>query len=166
MLKKLFILLIVVATIHVAVKRGPEIYRDYFTSIYSAENCRIEISPSFRYKDDGLLKAIEFMRENSPEYYGKMCQYVTAIEATDQCNSAATACAFGGTKIGIVRNLERFDTPQIATLLVHETCHFHQGHTATPESYRDPNYLSGREAECDSEDEKFRQKVGGQPLGG
>ncbi len=109
-------------------------------------NCNIDIPPSLHYNSRDIKTAIEVIKTNSPEYYKKLCSYVATISKTNECDYNSTACAYGENKIGI-NKLNDISIPEIAAIIVHEACHFHQGHTATPESYI--NYIPGsREPEC------------------
>jgi Zn-dependent protease with chaperone function len=132
------------------------VYDRYFAhTLYvdSEHHCRIDIRPSFNYQNAEVTKAIEIVKQNSPEYYEKLCSYVAIIDSTNSCDSRSTACAYGGNKIGINKN-NYVNTEKLAGVLVHETCHFHQGHTATPESYINFD-LDSNESECYSEEDKF-----------
>lgn len=128
-----------------------------------AENgCNIIIEQSSTYKKPKVREAIEFVKLNSPEYYKKMCDYVGVVNSGTECFNSSEgrvlACAHGGNKIGF-KPLSDSSIDNLASILVHETCHFHQGHTATPESYQNPNLISEREAECYREQDIFLKKL-------
>jgi len=166
--KKIFFRLLIFLTLLVfLISIGVWVYGRYFAhELYlDAEyNCRIDIHPSFNYINSEILRAIEIVKLSSPEYYKKLCSYVTAIN-TDYCdNPKALACARGGTKISFNKSVsDDYRYPKcnieqkLAAALVHETCHFHQGHTATPESYRGDidALIANREVECYSEQDQF-----------
>ncbi|MBU1102820.1 hypothetical protein KJ853_04190, partial [Patescibacteria group bacterium] len=108
-------------------------------------------------KNTAVIEAIKIIKQNSQEYYEKLCNYVATIDSAGSCDYPATACAYGGNKISIERN-NYGSTQGLAFVLVHETCHFHQGHTATPESYVNFD-LQNRESECYSEGQKFLNEI-------
>lgn len=158
-IKNIFTILFLLAILSLAIWF---VYVEFFKhTLYTDNNgCHIDIYPSFNYKQEEILKAIGIIKENYPEYYDKMCNYVGVIDSTDSCDVRSTGCAYGGNRIGINRdNYETVDF--LASVLVHETCHFHQGHTAKLEDYRGNMniFLQKNESECYFEGNKFLDKI-------
>ena len=133
------------------------------TTVYQdvATQCNVTIKPTRYYTVPLVLDAILLIKDTSPQSYTQLCDYVKVIGTTDKCGSYATACAHSENQISILKdnykiaNGAHTKTEGLASILVHETCHFHFGHL-----YRDipkEEQLSRveEEAECDRIDEEF-----------
>jgi hypothetical protein len=110
-----------------------------------------------------VIDAILFLKNNSPDYYKKLCGYVGVIDSGSECfdappGSKRVGCSYGGNKIGLTPK-DDYSIQDIAATLLHETCHFHQGHTATRETYQNPNLDTDRETECYIEQNKFLKQL-------
>lgn len=143
------------------------LYYWYFLPLNYADienGCDIAIEQSFRYKQKDTKKSIELIESNSPEYYQKMCRYVGTISSNFECSAQVgrvVGCAYGGNKIGL-RPLPNSSIEELASIIIHETCHFHQGHNRPADFYSGDLYgnLAKNEDECYSEQNKFLEKVG------
>lgn len=127
-------------------------------------SCNIAIEQSFDYKQKDAKKSIELIKSSSPEYYEKMCRYAGTISSKFECNSQegrVIGCAYGGNKIGL-RPLSDSSIEELTSIIIHETCHFHQGHNRPADFYSGDLYgnLAKNEVECYSEQNKFLKKVG------
>jgi|GEM_PF-3045880 len=145
---------------------GYAFYSTFFASEMYTDapwGCAIEVEPSVLYKKDEMIRAIGLIPETDPVSYQRLCEYVTAIGPTDECGSMATACAHMGTRIGFGRSNyghlpgANSDIEGLAATIVHETCHFHQGHTRKKLEikHKDDKSTSVREAECYGRGESF-----------
>lgn len=129
-------------------------------------NCRIDIYPSIGYKRSNIVTAIGIVKANSPEYYKKLCGYVTAVDSGDKyaCTGPVwgykiMGCAHGGSRIAIQMRPSA-SMNELAMTLVHETCHFEQGRHRTDEDYRDLQALKEKdENECYKEGDLFFNKI-------
>jgi hypothetical protein len=127
--------------------------------------CRIDIHPSIHYKKSDIVEAIGVVKEYDTAYYEKLCSYVTAID-DEYCMSPVygytiMGCSHGGSRIGLLVG-KKATAHDIASILVHETCHFENGHTRTQEDYQDITKMQREdEKECYAEGDAFFNKVEG-----
>jgi len=118
-----------------------------------SNNCHIKIKLSLlEWNNLRIKKALKFTRDNSPNYYHKVCSHIDIISPDLPCGGAGGGCfrVENPRQIEISVENHRDNSSLTAAMIIHETCHSIQ--------YQDKNGALS-ESECYHEMNNFLQEL-------
>ena len=128
----------------------------YFVWVDVGARCVIGIRPSLVGYDNSTVKrALETLRNGSPEDYRKVCVHVGSINPNPSCGGFGGGCFWHGQN---ARGRASIDVSTehgliwTVAIVVHETCHAIQSHEGRPPGF-------DHEDECYNEDHRIMRAL-------
>jgi hypothetical protein len=123
----------------------------HFVWIDLGARCLIGLRPSLVGYDNRTVKrALETLRQGSPEDYRRVCAHVATINPNPSCGGFGGGCFWHGQDRGSRASIDVSTEHGLiwtVAILVHETCHARQFHEGRPPRF-------DLEQECYAEDDR------------